>query len=187
MAQVKGTAFKSRISYVQRHHGAEALDRVFAELEDRELAESLKKRAMPGGWYSFENYVDLLRTIDRVCGTGSGTMFRPMGAQVAEDDLSTVYRIFMRVASPSFILKKASHIWRQYYDVGELVVTRDQPDLAQFEICDMPNPDIAHCDSIAGWTQKCIEMTGASDVNVEHSTCRTRGDDQCIFEATWKI
>ncbi|MCP4899554.1 MAG: hypothetical protein GY906_21520 [bacterium] len=185
MAQVKGTAFCSRIAYVERHHGGKALEQVFDQMKDQGCAASLKKRALPSGWYSFENYVDLLETIDRVCGKGDGSLFRGMASQVAQDDLSTIYRAFIRVASPAFVLKKASHIWRQYYDSGDLQVLKDQPGEVLLEVCDMPNPQTAHCESISGWVEQCVRMTGAANAKVSHDSCRVRGDDRCIFNVRW--
>jgi hypothetical protein len=108
-----------------------------------------------------------------------------MAAQVAQDDLSTVYRAFFRIASPGFILKKASQVWRQYYDSGELDVLRSEHGSVDLEVLDFPTPNVAHCESVAGWVEQCIKMTGGDDVSVNHSSCRARGDERCLFELRW--
>jgi len=185
MARIKGTALNSRCHYVVRHHGEAAFEEVLARLGKPEYAEVLRKGVLKSEWYPFELYLELIRHIDAVCGTGDGSLYPVMAAQAAQDDLTTIYKVFFRIATPAFILSKARRIWSQYYDTGELVVVEHVAGRAIMEVRDFEAPHRAHCSSIAGWMQQCIVMTGASDAAVQHLSCRAQGDQRCMFSATW--
>jgi hypothetical protein len=185
LAKVKGTTLYGRLKYVRSHHGEAPLDRVLAELPDQDMARNLRLGAIRSEWYPFETLVSLIEAIDRVCGKGDGALFRPMAAQIAEDDLKTVYKAFFRIASPGYIITKASHVWQQYYDAGELVILKNEPNAVDLEIRKFPTPNRTHCESISGWIERCIAMTGAASVLVSHPECRAEGRARCIFEARW--
>ncbi len=185
MASIKGTMLCGRISYIRKYFGEEALDRVL-EGFDEATAAMLRQGPLLSEWYPFELFLTFAERADQVCGNGDGSLLRPMAGQVAQDNLTTVYKTFFRVATPSFILKRAVQIWHQYYDSGELLIVRNEPRLVDIEISDFETPHHIHCESIAGWVQRCIQMTGARDCTVQHSRCRTRGDESCLFEVRWQ-
>ncbi len=187
MAHVKGTSISGRLKYVQRYFGDAKLDEVMAGLSDQEAATQIKRSgALRSSWYPLDLLVDLSRTIDKVCGHGDGKLYRTMAGQVAEDDLSTVYKVFFKLASPGFIIEKAAQVWRQYYDSGEMVVLERQPGHAIMELRDFDSPNAVHCEMAAGWMERSIAMSGGKDVVLEHAPCRGRGGERCRFEARWR-
>jgi len=186
MAKVKGTTLYGRLKYVRTYHGEQALAQVLGELRDPEIAKSLRMGAIRSEWYPFAAFVALTEAIDRVCGQGDGALIRPMAGQIAQDDLSTIYKVFFRVATPAFILAKAGAVWRQYYDAGNLLVLGEQPGNVNLEIKGFPTPHRVHCESVAGWIDRCIKLTGASTVTVTHPECRAARDLRCLISAHWQ-
>ena len=111
MVNVKGTAISGRRQYVLRHHGEDKLKAVLAQLKDQEAAKRLQGGVLKSAWYPYELFIDLTETIDRVVGRGDGKLYRAMAAQTAEDDLSTVYKVFFKFLQPMFIFGKAASLW----------------------------------------------------------------------------
>jgi hypothetical protein len=186
VVKVKGTTLYGRLRYVRTYYGEPALEQVLGSLADADLAKSLRMGAIRSEWYPFPALVSLTEAIDRVCGKGDGSLIRPMAGQIAQDDLSSIYKVFFRVASTAFIVGRASAVWRQYYDAGDLVVLGDQPGKLDLEIRGFPTPHTVHCESVAGWMERCVALTGASSASVSHPECRAAGGRACLFTALWQ-
>lgn len=186
MVNVKGTAISGRRQYVLRHHGEEKLKAVLAQLKDQEAAKRLQSGVLKSAWYPYELFIDLTETIDRVVGRGDGKLYRAMAAQTAEDDLSTVYKVFFKFLQPMFIFGKAASLWSSYYTSGKLLATQKSPGDIELEILDFETPRWPHCESVLGWAQRSIELTGVKNVAAEHLECRGRGARRCRMHFTWK-
>jgi hypothetical protein len=185
MVQVKGTAISGRRQYVLRHHGEDKLKAVLSQLKDAEAAKRLQKSVLKSAWYPYELFVDLTETIDRVVGRGDGRLYRAMAAQTAEDDLSTVYKIFFRFLEPMFIFGKAATLWSSYYTSGQLKATERKPGDIELEIVGFETPNWAHCESVLGWAQRSIELTGVKGVRADHLECRGKGSQRCRMHFAW--
>lgn len=186
MVNVKGTAIAGRRQYVVRYHGQEKLRAVLAGLKDHEAAQRLEVGALKSAWYPFSLLIDLTENIDRVVGNGDGKLYRAVGAQTAEDDLSTVYKIFFKFLQPMYIVNKAAQVWNAYYSSGRLQTTQLGPGAVQIEIIDFETPNWVHCESVLGWAQRSIELSGAKNVRVEHPECRGKGAAHCRMRVLWK-
>ena len=185
MARVKGTAIAGRLRYVRRHHGEEGLGAVLAALPDRALARELELGVLRSSWYPLGHSLALTETIDRLFGSGDGALAGPLAAQVAEDDLSTVYKIFFKLASPAYTIEKAMEVWRQYHDSGRLQVVERGPGLVVAHLVDFEAPHAAVCASTVGWVERFMHLAGAEDVRVTHPSCLAAGGERCEFVLRW--
>jgi len=185
MVNVKGTAISGRRQYVLRHHGEEKLRAVLAQLKDREAAKRMEMSVLKSAWYPFELFIDLTETIDRVVGRGDGKLYRAMAGQTAEDDLSTIYKVFFKFLQPMFIFGKAASVWSAYYTSGKLKATQNQPGDIELEILEFETPHWAHCESVLGWAQRSIELTGVKNVRADHLECRAKGARRCRMHFSW--
>ncbi len=186
MVNVKGTSIAGRRQYLVRYHGGEKLRAVLAHLRDREGAKRIEIGVLKSQWYPFALFIDFIETIDRVIGQGDGKLYRPMAAQTAEDDLSTVYKVFFRFLQPMYGIGKAAELWSAYYSSGKLKMTPLDPSKIELEIADFARPHWAHCESVLGWAQRSLELTGVKDVVCEHVDCRSRGGSRCRMHLSWK-
>ncbi len=185
MVHVKGTALTGCSLFVTKRFGTSKLEEICEQLTDPDVAKAILRGALRSKWYPFTAYTELLRATDRVCGKGDGALVRPISAHAAELHLNGIYRAFFRVASSSFILRKASQLWRQYYDAGEAVVLVNESRHVVIEVANFPTPDRTHCESIAGWFERTAELTGAKNVVARHDECRGRGGARCVFDVAW--
>ncbi len=182
--QTKGTSVAAVIRFVEREWGSEGLARLAAEVKPPEAAKLLNGQILAGSWYPFAHFVALLETAEVLFG-GLGDIGRREGMYCAEWDLRGVYRVFIKLASPSFLVERAGKVWRQYYDSGELVVLESTPTSVVFELRDFAAPHRAHCETVLGWSQRAAELTGVGKVTGSHTRCRARGDSKCVFRIEW--
>jgi hypothetical protein len=184
LAQVKGIAILSCLRFVRERYGDEGVDRLHAALgpQSREL---LDARILPHAWAPSSLIVELNVKADELFGSGDLELCVEMGRYLANTSLPTVFKLFFRLGSPTFLFDKASKLWSAHYDSGRLSVVPESHRAARLRIEDFDAPHRAHCLAIKGWAMEAIAMTGSRILSAEETLCRTRGDAACEFAATW--
>jgi hypothetical protein len=185
MSSVKGSAVTARLRFVRERHGEEALARLVGALSPHHRA-ALDARVLPQAWVPFELFVELGEAADRLFGRGDLALCYEMGRYAAEVNLPTLYRLFYRLGSPQFILRKAAQLWSVHYDSGKLAAFDEGKNGARLEIVDFERPHRAHCLSVLGWATRSIELSGGVVLGAEEERCRTRGDETCELALRWK-
>ena len=185
MANVKGSALSSRILWVQLEHGDAGYKRLLHQASP-ELRSAIEMGINKAKWYSFELFVELNETLDRLFGTGDRALIKPLGRFGADANLKTIYRLFYKIGSVHWILGRAVRLWSAHYDSGFLEVATRGPKAAVLRIRGFATPHAAHCLSVLGWAERSIELSGGKHPIIEESLCRTRGDDFCQLDVVWE-
>jgi hypothetical protein len=180
---VKGSLIQGRLGYIQ----SSFIDRYEEYLSafHPETRQTIEAGLLPSSWYPFGIFLDVSGTAERLFGTGDYSMVRRMAAHSARVNMSTVYKIFLRLGSPEFLLKRTAQIWQVQYDSGvatSVAITGG----GSVEVRDFGQPDPLHCHGITGFMDECLRMTRAQGVSVAHVKCRCQGDDVCRWDATWR-
>lgn len=183
MANVKGTALATRVTWISLNHGQSGLDRLCAQVSP-ELAESVRSGIAVARWYPFDQFVELVGTIDRLFGKGDGVLTHQLGRQGADAALTTIYRLFYRVGTVRWVMARAARLWHLHYDAGKLEL-REHPDAIELAIQDFPTPDCTHCHSVRGWAERSIELSGGEAVETAIVECRKQGGAVCCIRAKW--
>ena len=126
-------------------------------------------------WVPYALFIDLNVTIDRLYGRGDYTLCKEIAYYGAKQNLPTLYRIFFRVGSLAFVLKRAARMWDVHYSTGRLSVTSG-PGWARLIIEDFAEPHMALWQSVAGWGEASAHLSGVTDAqaSIEHGP---EGDD----------
>jgi hypothetical protein len=178
----KGVHFTSLQAYIVRSHGDAAWPRVLARLarDDRDAVTS----SVAVGWYPTPL---LLRVTDAAVDEleRPGESFRAsLGRHNAEHQLRIIHRLFLRAASPGYVLEKAGQLWSRFHDTGTWTIERDRSSargaLAGFVV------HAGFCQSLTAYITRLFELVGARDVHVEHARCRARGDEVCVWAGQWR-
>ncbi len=182
---VKGSAIASRVLWVRLHHGEEGVARLCESLSPAARAVVLEP-PHKATWYPFPIFVELNVIIDRVFGCGDLALVRELGRHGADANLTTVYRLFFMIGTPSWILDRAARLWDMHYDSGKLLIVRYPGNEIEARILDHATPHVTHCLSVFSWCERSMELSGAKELRAEELRCRTRGDADCAFHGTWK-
>ena len=182
---VKGSALSSRILWVELEQGAAGIDKLLGACSEA-LRTTLDAGVKKERWYPFDQFIELNLVIDRIFGRGDLAMVKPLGRYGADANLTTIYRLFFKVGSTTWILGRAVRLWSAHYDCGFLDVLTRGPRNAVMRIRGFPTPHQVHCLAVAGWCERSIELSGGKRVAVIESRCRTRGDDLCQLDLAWE-
>jgi len=179
----KGVGFFSVIAFVRERFGDDGWQQVLSTLPDADQSEFAGM--IPMGWYSLDMYSRLLRQLVVVHGQTSGRLLEECGAFSAEQDLTTLYKAFLRFADPGLTLDQSVKLWRRFHDTGVWRVERDDK-RAVGTLTEWGCSDEHLCRELCGYLATLIGMSRGKDAAVQHRDCRARGASACVFAASWR-
>lgn len=151
-------------TWVQRD-SAEAWTDLLALMsdDDRDVLLGL----VPVGWYDLALQHRLLRAIDANMGSDDGELAEVIGRFEAEQDLTVVHRLFLRLANPAFVLEKAGDYWNRFYDVGVWDVRRESKSRAVGRLEGVTPFDPLFARYLTAYIIRMWELVGAKDLDVK--------------------
>jgi hypothetical protein len=177
----KGAGFKAMVRALNEMYGEAAVKRVI-EACGPELRSFVAKKTLDNVWLPDRVGTDLVVTADRLLGKGDFSLIRKVGYCVAKDNLTGIYKIYVKMSSISGLLKRADQIWRQYFNTGNVKVLLAEKKHFQFEVVDYtPYPDT--CIGVLGWLDMFLEVYKVKGV-ASHPDCKLKGQGHCIFDIT---
>jgi predicted hydrocarbon binding protein len=184
VARVRGLVFTNAKLFCLERFGETGWWRVLDALPtaDRDVLEA----AVTVGWYDLGVYDRAHETIDRVLGDDDLGLMKPLGHFCASRDLTTVHRMFAKVATPTYLLTKYGEYWRRYQDSGVWKVDREADRRVRASLAQWGSTSQATCVRLAGYIEGFLEVIGAKGVRVDRVKCRSRGDNVCEYLAEWK-
>lgn len=183
-AQLKGSAYRSTLEFVDTKFGADAHERVLARLsaEDRALIGGI---ILPIQWYPLSPFPRLLRAMEAELGAGDLALVIDRGAWAAIHDMTTFHKVILKLVTPNWLIEKGTRLWPNFHTSGRWVVSRRGPHGGRAELRDLGVVDEAMCATLKGWLLGLLTLAGAKQPEVRHVECRARGAASCIYDATW--
>lgn len=181
MANARGTVLIPRIKYLKMRH---AWDDLVAALKP-ETRTIVTGSVLPGSWYPFDAFVDLVVQADEMFGDGDLALSKEMGRFAATANLSTVLRFLVRLSTPKTLLGKGAALWHLHHDTGKASATMHGERGAFYEIKDFGAPHRALCAAVEGWIERSLELTGVKDIIVVERDCAARSGSVCLYQAVW--
>lgn len=180
----KGFTLRSALAFVEATYGLEGVARVLEEI-DGESRAVLAGPPLASTWYPFRIQVALYETIDRVFGDGDLELCWEIGKFTSEHELQTIHKVFLRLGSLAMWIRSAGRMWGVYYSVGGLRADEIGEDGGTVTVTEFNPISKAFCYDFGGWLHRTIEMSGRTDVEVEHSDCVLDGADACRYVGRW--
>lgn len=184
VANVKGSSLSSRVLWVQLNHGEAGTQRLLAQCSPA-LRDAIAGGIHKARWYPFDQFIELITTIDRLFGKGDLALVEELARHGADANLTTIYRLFYKVGTTHWILGRAVRLWSAHYDSGYLEVMTRGPKTAVLRIRGFETPHAVHCRSVMGWAGRSIELSGGKHVRSTEVACRLQGSEFCQIESTW--
>jgi len=182
--EIKGTAVKSIIEYVEKVHPEKITD-WYKSLSDN--AKNIVNSVVTSGWYSInEGVVEPTKKV--------GTLFFDndfkkgaieSGKHSAEMALHGVYKLYVRVSKPGHIIERASRILPAYYRPSAMETQDRTSNSVKLVMSEMDEPSDIIEFRIQGWIEKALEISGCSEVIVKISESMAKGSSKTIFEVSW--
>ena len=182
--KVKGNVLLARKSFVKKHFGDAAWNRVLESLpaEDKTLLDGYVANVC---WYPFEIGKRLDDAVVATCGQGSKALFEQIGAASARENLGGVHRDFLAPGNPRGFMDRTGFIYSFYYDTGRREWIPDGPTSGLMTTHDADTFSQLDCLTVVGWYKEALKMCGAKSAEVRELECKANGAAACKYRVEW--
>lgn len=181
--EVSGSIFKNLNDFISKKHPDKYQDWI-SKLPKPSV--SILKNISNSEWYSVED--SLLRPLEILCGLvfeDSRKTSWEVGRYSAETSLNGIYRVFVALSTPKFILKRAVGIMSTFYNPSEVNIEVNTNNSFLLNCKKLPANDVLIDYRIAGWVECVAEICGCSNIKVDILSSMAFGDDSLRIQATW--
>lgn len=166
--QIKGTAVKGTQLFVMEvfpDRYQEWLNALSSEMQ-----EAIKIGILAGTWYDLHTYVlEPTKIIGDLFYNGE---HKKAGFEIgnfsAKYALKGVYKIFVKIASVDFVLKRTTAIFSTYYSKGKFLITYQDKSRVEFLSIGFKNGDELIFERITGWVQGIFEVISKHSFKVDY-------------------
>ncbi|MFQ5350429.1 MAG: TIGR02265 family protein [Thermoanaerobaculia bacterium] len=182
--QVKGAVILARRAFVREEFGEDAWKRVLETLTeaDRELLDGF---ILTASWYPFELNERLDAAVVEQLGAGDIAIFESIGSWSAKKNLAGPHKTFLTPGSPDRFMEMTDRIYDFYYDTGERKFEATGETSGVMTTYGAETFSETDCLTVIGWYREALKMCGATQVTIEETSCRARGDEFCRYEFSW--
>jgi hypothetical protein len=183
---VSGRAFLGIIRSLKQRGGDTLLQRIVKDAGPEAtgvFASPISKLS----WQSYGSFVGLLTSADRVLGKGDLMVAHSLGVEAGTQDLGTVLRVYVALASAERLIRSCTSVWASYYrNAGAMHAITWEPEETVLQISDFPDMAPAHCRLMEGWMTSTMSTLGFTVLPGAHErSCPSRGGDVHEFWCQW--
>ncbi len=182
--EIKGTAVKTTLAFVK-----EKFPNRYNEWFDK-LPESsqkiLSEFIAPGQWYPmWESTIVPTRIAGELFYNDAVKGAREIGRYSADTALHGIYKIFIRIATPKFIISRTANVYSTYYRPSKVSKEIIAPNKHHLNIYEYDYDDNLMIYRMAGWIQRAFELTKRTNVQSEVSQFTKDGINVQRITASW--
>jgi hypothetical protein len=186
MSYVKGNALKTMPRIVKKYFGNQGLKHWLDSLSVAAF-QIFSGKILVKKWYPLK--IGLIEPTANYCILFYNWDFKgawEMGRHSADFGLKGIHKIFLRIGSPEFLIKKASEILPAYYKPSTITILELKENLAVFEISNFPDLNKIIEYRIGGWMERALEISGCKNVELKILESVERTKSTSKIQATWK-
>jgi hypothetical protein len=184
--EVKGTAIKTTRDFIKTKF-PEQYNAWFNTLPAESKA--LYEKALDAtGWYPLNNayIVPIHKVVEMFYNNDAKTGGEELGKYSAEIALKGFYKVFLLVASPTFLIQRASKIFTTFYQPSSIGVEVVNSNSAILKILQFEGIDLALEYRIAGWILKALELANCREPVYEIKLSLAKGEKETDILFCWK-
>lgn len=182
----KGTAVRAVKEYIIGQFGTSGYEQWLHKLPDRSRT-IFAGAVLASGWYpATDGVIEPLRVMCDMFYQGDLAGVRQQGRFSADQDLRGVYRAFVKVASPQFLIRNVASIWGSYYTDTQAQATPVAEKSVRLEINGVEPDNPYNQYAIAGWVERALEICGCKAVAIAMENRPAQGKANYHFEISWK-
>jgi hypothetical protein len=186
MMQAKGSAVIPVREFILQQYGQQGLD-AYCKGLPQAAKDSFCDQLLASKWYPFKEA--LLDPLEHLCARfydGDVRGAREEGKFAAGKALKGIYRAFIKVATPQFLLKNIAAIVGTYFTGLTAVVVENQPGAIVLRLQNV-SPANAYFDQVvAGWIEHALEICGCQEIRLAVTNQTEPGSPFTQYNIVWK-
>jgi hypothetical protein len=181
--EVKGVALKNSFDWVVEQHGKESWKKIIEDIPKDSQQYISDGIIFSSEWYPFKVFIDINKAIINKYGNGNHKIIYEIAKNGAIKNMNSIYKIFMKIASPAYVTKKAAAIYSQFYTFGQMKVHTSEPTRVVLHLEGVHNEPIFF-ERISGYITGVLTLTKVKNLKLTY-----RYDEKgksATFDANWE-
>ena len=164
--QVKGVSVKSVVEYIKKQYPQQYRDWLNALPDNSQVI--FKDFVRVNEWYPLTAALTLpIKTVGKLFFNDDWKKAaRIMGRFSADDALTGIYKLYVKIGTPRHIIDRAGRIMSAYFQPSEIRIVKSDKSSLVMHIIKFDEPDEAIENNIAGWIERALEISGCKDVEI---------------------
>ncbi len=159
-AEVSGRAFLGLIRHLRDNEAPGQLERI-VELAGPAAKQVFSHRISKLSWYPYAAFTEFLTGAEGVLSRPSRSVSFELGGVAGKQDLGTVLKIYVALASPERLIRSCKLVWPSYYrNAGRMEAVEWKPESTVLRIYDFPEMHRLHARLMEGWMISTMESLG---------------------------
>lgn len=183
--EIKGTAIVSTLHFIEENFPNKY--KLWYDELPLKSRKFFDEGILAGNWYPLiDAYIVPTEIIGKVFYSGNSKKAAyELGKYSGFEALKGIYKIFVRMASMQYVLKKLKSVYMTYYSDGELEII-DEGNVKYFKLKGFEKGHEIIITRIAGWAEALFTIISKEPSNIEH-TIKDVGDNfiEGIVKITW--
>jgi hypothetical protein len=184
MTGIKGTALIDTIKAIKARAGEAELAKILQHL-DGEAKTIFESPILPSAWYPLDAFVDFLEADIRETAGGDREALIARSEKVIEAQLRGIYKIFIKLGSPEFVIKRISAVHSTYFKGIQIIPELEDSNRAVIKYVGFKSGHEIMAYVIVGFYRKALEICGAKQVAVNFTIPISAGGAYAEMIITW--
>jgi hypothetical protein len=184
MVQIKGSAIQETINQVKHRSGEDALERILGLL-DEDARKVFSNQISTSSWYPLDFFARFLEVEIKVLAAGNEEMVTRGSEAVIERQLRGIYKAFVKLGSPEFVIKRIAAVHATYFDGVPIEVEMPAPRSASVRYRGFQKQHRIMGFAIIGFFKKALEISGAKNVTTRFTVPIEAGQEFAELSITW--
>lgn len=182
--QVKGTSIQATRDFVKAKFPGKYEE--WMKALSAESQQLYYNRVNVGEWYDLKiAYTDPLdKIVEMFYYKNAQKGGEEMGKYSAEIGLKGIYKVFLLIASPQYLMKRAARTMQTFYNSSELEVSEDNK-VTTVTIKKFDGLTAALEYRIAGWISKALELCKCKNISYHMASQISKGHTSTQIQFKW--
>jgi hypothetical protein len=185
MVQIKGSAIKETIDQIKSRAGEEAFQKILG-LVDEETRKVCAGEVFSSTWYPLDLFTRFLEIEIKVLADGKEEMVTRGSEAVIERQLRGIYKAFVKLGSPEFVIKRIAAVHATYFQGVPIEVQLQGNNKALVKYTGFEKQHRIMGFAIVGFFKKALEISGAKDVVIYFSIPIEEGKAYSELSIAWR-
>jgi hypothetical protein len=185
--EIKGTAIKTTRDFVKANFPAK-YDEWINSLPEKTRAIYASAMINMAGWYPMKEdyHVPIEKIIEMFYGGNTKVGAEAIGRFSADVALTGIYKLFLMVATPKYLMTRASVVFSTFYLPCEVKVTESATKSVTMQITKFPELTTAVEYRIVSWCVRSLELCGCKNVQYKITKSLLKNDAYTEFIYSWE-
>lgn len=183
--EAKGTAVIATREFVKTRFGTAGFKQ-WVESMPEKSAEIYRGAIMLNNWYDLKDALVVpTEKIGEIFFARDKKSAWDVGRFSADYGLRGIYKIFVSMASPQFIISKAAGILPTYYSPSKIETEKTGTKSVLVKITEFPEINEVLESRIGGWIERALEICGCEGLKINKVSAGSQGHGPTIYDIKW--